>query len=81
LLNLRSNNFIGNIPHELCYLAKIQVLDPVIPTCFNNFSILSGKDAFADYGFSVDTEVGKKELIMESFDGKDPGEGWRLERT
>ncbi|GKC41662.1 receptor-like protein EIX2 [Tanacetum coccineum] len=73
LLNLRSNNIVGDIPQELCYIAKIQILDisdnklnGVIPTCFNNFSILSGKDTFSDYGFSVDTEVGKKELISRN---------------
>ncbi|XP_076909789.1 receptor-like protein EIX2 [Bidens hawaiensis] len=61
LLNLRSNNFHGNIPHELCYLTMIQILDLAdnnlsgnIPRCINNFSIFSGKenisiDEFAFY--------------------------------
>nr|XP_043633351.1 receptor-like protein EIX2 [Erigeron canadensis] len=53
LLNLKSNNFVGNIPHELCYATDIQILDLAqnhlsgnIPRCFNNFSVLSGKQFY-----------------------------------
>ncbi|KAJ9540630.1 hypothetical protein OSB04_027136 [Centaurea solstitialis] len=52
ILDLRSNNLDGNIPHELCYLTKIQIFDLAhnnlsgnIPSCFNNFSVLSGKES------------------------------------
>ncbi|XP_076909872.1 uncharacterized protein LOC143567305 [Bidens hawaiensis] len=48
ILNLRSNNFDGNIAQELCYLTAIQILDFAhnnltgnIPRCVNNFSVLS----------------------------------------
>ncbi|KAJ0909675.1 putative non-specific serine/threonine protein kinase [Helianthus annuus] len=51
ILNLRSNNFYGNTPNQLCYLSHVQVLDLAhnnlsgnIPRCFNNFSVLSGKE-------------------------------------
>ncbi|KAJ0794877.1 putative non-specific serine/threonine protein kinase [Helianthus annuus] len=59
ILNLRSNNFNGNIPQELCYLSHIQILDLSrnnlsgnIPRCFNNFSVLSGKETNSDAQFS-----------------------------
>ncbi|GJU04000.1 receptor-like protein EIX2 [Tanacetum coccineum] len=49
ILNLRSNNFVGDIPRELCYLTHIQILDLAhnnllgsIPRCISNFSVLSG---------------------------------------
>ncbi|KAJ0558771.1 putative leucine-rich repeat domain superfamily [Helianthus annuus] len=49
ILNLRSNNFYGITPDQLCYLSQVQVLDLAdnnlsgnIPRCFNNFSVLSG---------------------------------------
>ncbi|XP_076919275.1 receptor-like protein EIX1 [Bidens hawaiensis] len=48
ILNLRSNNFDGNIAQVLCYLTAIQILDFAhnnltgnIPRCVNNFSVLS----------------------------------------
>ncbi|PWA41911.1 hypothetical protein CTI12_AA538010 [Artemisia annua] len=51
ILNLRSNKFVGKIPRGVCYLTHIQILDLSnnklmgdIPKCFNNFSILSGKE-------------------------------------
>ncbi|KAM0066197.1 putative leucine-rich repeat-containing, plant-type, leucine-rich repeat domain superfamily [Helianthus debilis subsp. tardiflorus] len=59
ILNLRANNFDGNIPHELCYLIHIQILDLAhnnlfgnIPRCFNNFSVLSGKETNSKSRFS-----------------------------
>ncbi|KAM0066213.1 putative non-specific serine/threonine protein kinase [Helianthus debilis subsp. tardiflorus] len=59
ILNLRSNNFNGTIPQELCYLSHIQILDLSrnnlfgnIPRCFNNFSVLSGKETNSDAQFS-----------------------------
>ncbi|KAM0069156.1 putative non-specific serine/threonine protein kinase [Helianthus debilis subsp. tardiflorus] len=59
ILNLRSNNFYGNIPNQLCYLSHVQVLDLAhnnlsgnIPRCFNNFSVLSGKEANSEVQFS-----------------------------
>ncbi|KAL8247890.1 hypothetical protein R6Q59_009106 [Mikania micrantha] len=59
ILNLRSNQFNGNIPHELCYLSVIQILDLAhnnlsgnIPRCFNNFSVLSGKQETVTDGLS-----------------------------
>ncbi|GJV28661.1 leucine-rich repeat protein [Tanacetum coccineum] len=58
LLNLRSNKFAGKIPHEVCYLKHIQILDLSnnklmgdIPKCFNNFSVLSGKETISDDNF------------------------------
>ncbi|PWA38567.1 leucine-rich repeat protein [Artemisia annua] len=60
LLNLRSNKFSGKIPHEVCYLTYIQILDLSnnkltgdIPICFNNFSVLSGKETVSDDLFSI----------------------------
>ncbi|KAM0019449.1 putative non-specific serine/threonine protein kinase [Helianthus debilis subsp. tardiflorus] len=51
LINLRSNKLSGKFPNELCGLGSIQILDLAdnnltgnIPTCFNNFSIMSGKE-------------------------------------
>nr|XP_043639093.1 receptor-like protein EIX2 [Erigeron canadensis] len=59
LLNLRSNNFDGIIPHELCFLTNIQILDLAdnnlsgsIQKCFNNFSILTGKENIPNDQFS-----------------------------
>ncbi|KAJ0466071.1 putative leucine-rich repeat-containing, plant-type, leucine-rich repeat domain superfamily [Helianthus annuus] len=56
ILNLRSNNFHRNISHELCYLTRIQILDLArnnlsgnIPRCFNNYTILSGKETISPY--------------------------------
>ncbi|XP_076906982.1 receptor-like protein EIX2 [Bidens hawaiensis] len=54
ILNLRSNNFHRTITRELCYLTSIQILDLShnnlsgdIPRCFNNFTILSGKEVIS----------------------------------
>ncbi|KAJ0772084.1 putative leucine-rich repeat-containing, plant-type, leucine-rich repeat domain superfamily [Helianthus annuus] len=51
ILNLRSNKFNGNLTHALCFLTGIQILDLShnnlsghIPRCFNNFTLLSGKE-------------------------------------
>jgi len=48
VLSLKSNNFHGNIPFQLCHLAFIRVLDlslnnisGKIPKCFNNFSAMT----------------------------------------
>lgn len=47
ILILRSNNFYGIIPPQICYLTKIQILDfsvnwisGSIPTCLNNLTTL-----------------------------------------
>ncbi|PWA87854.1 hypothetical protein CTI12_AA126050 [Artemisia annua] len=60
LLNLRSNKFVGKIPHEVCYLTHILILDLSnnqlmgdIPKCFNNFSVLSGKETMSNDQFSI----------------------------
>ncbi|KAL4576006.1 hypothetical protein LXL04_012094 [Taraxacum kok-saghyz] len=52
LLSLRSNRLNGEFPNELCNLTSIQILDLAdnnlsgsIPTCFNNFTIMSGKES------------------------------------
>ncbi|KAI3720887.1 hypothetical protein L2E82_31885 [Cichorium intybus] len=52
LLSLRSNKLKGSFPNQLCSLTSIQILDLAgnnlsgsIPTCFNNFSIMSGKES------------------------------------
>ncbi|PWA81759.1 leucine-rich repeat protein [Artemisia annua] len=54
VLDLRSNKFVAKIPHEICYLTHIQILDLSnnklmgdIPKCFNNFSVLSGKETIS----------------------------------
>ncbi|XP_076893824.1 receptor-like protein EIX2 [Bidens hawaiensis] len=59
ILNLKYNKFDGNIPQELCYLSHTQILDLShnnlsgnIPRCFNNFSVLSGKETNSDVQFS-----------------------------
>ncbi|KAJ0909751.1 putative non-specific serine/threonine protein kinase [Helianthus annuus] len=59
ILNLRSNNFYGNTPNQLCYLSHVQMLDLShnnlsgnIPKCFNNFSVLSGKETNLEVRFS-----------------------------
>uniref|UniRef100_A0A2N9EUU9 Leucine-rich repeat-containing N-terminal plant-type domain-containing protein n=1 Tax=Fagus sylvatica TaxID=28930 RepID=A0A2N9EUU9_FAGSY len=48
VLNLRSNNFFGHIPKELCNLTSLQILDlsqnklfGSIPRCVNNFSAMA----------------------------------------
>ncbi|KAJ0909672.1 putative non-specific serine/threonine protein kinase [Helianthus annuus] len=62
ILNLRSNNFYGNTPNQLCYLSHVQVLDLAhnnlsgnIPRCFNNFSVLSGKETNLEVQFSYNS--------------------------
>ncbi|KAJ9540184.1 hypothetical protein OSB04_026690 [Centaurea solstitialis] len=52
LLNLRMNKLEGKFPFELCRLTSIQILDLAdnnltgnVPTCFSNFSIMSGKQS------------------------------------
>ncbi|XP_076912966.1 receptor-like protein EIX2 [Bidens hawaiensis] len=65
LLNLRGNNFDRIIPQELCYLMNVQILDLAhnklsgnIPRCFNNFSILSGKNTNSIFQFVFELEYG-----------------------
>ncbi|GKA08869.1 leucine-rich repeat protein [Tanacetum coccineum] len=60
LLNLRSNKFVGKIPNEVCYLTHIQILDLSdnklmgdIPKCFNNFTVLSGKETISGDHFII----------------------------
>nr|GEW81980.1 hypothetical protein [Tanacetum cinerariifolium] len=55
ILNLRFNNFDGNIPHELYNLTHTQILDLAhnnlsrnIPTCVNNFNVLSRIESISD---------------------------------
>ncbi|GJY36051.1 putative leucine-rich repeat domain, L domain-like protein [Tanacetum coccineum] len=55
----RSNSFDGNIPHQLCYLTTVQILDLAdnhlsgnIPRCFHNFTVLSGKENISIDQFS-----------------------------
>ncbi|GJU99146.1 leucine-rich repeat protein [Tanacetum coccineum] len=96
LVNLKSNNFDGNIPHEICYLTHIQILvladnnlSGNIPRCFNNFSVLSGKQIASNDTFiysigdvpDVISTNGPNgitiiEFIKKPADGKDPGEDW-----
>ncbi|KAL7613841.1 hypothetical protein Lser_V15G09155 [Lactuca serriola] len=52
LLSLRSNMLDGKFPNELCHLTSVQILDLAdnnlsgsIPTCFNDFTIMSGKES------------------------------------
>ncbi|XP_035831303.1 receptor-like protein EIX1 isoform X2 [Helianthus annuus] len=65
IVSLRHNNLEGNIPHELCYLSLTQILDLAhnnlsgnIPRCFNNFSIISGKETVPDLQFYFSTQQG-----------------------
>ena len=51
ILSLRSNNFLGHIPEELCALTSLQILDlscnklaGSIPRCVKNFSAMATKD-------------------------------------
>ncbi|GJT20961.1 leucine-rich repeat protein [Tanacetum coccineum] len=61
LVNLKSNNFDGNIPHEICHLTHIQILElsdnnlaGPIPRCFNNFTVLSGKETVVNVLYRTD---------------------------
>nr|XP_043618091.1 receptor-like protein EIX2 [Erigeron canadensis] len=52
LLSLRSNKLAGKFPNEVCRLTSILILDLAdnnlsgnIPTCFHNFSVMSGKES------------------------------------
>ena len=52
ILSLRGNKLHGRIPHEICNLNSIQILDFsinnqswIIPDCFDNFTILSIKNS------------------------------------
>ncbi|KAL0304030.1 UNVERIFIED_CONTAM: hypothetical protein Sradi_6271100 [Sesamum radiatum] len=56
VFNLRLNKFQGNIPPKLCHLTSLQTLDLAgnnlsgrIPRCFNNFSMMSGKQRPTDH--------------------------------
>nr|XP_043633353.1 receptor-like protein EIX1 [Erigeron canadensis] len=76
-LNLRYNNLGGNIPYELCYLTLVQILDVAhnnlsgnIPRCFNNFSVLSGKEYlsilnFAGFSISSEEVSASDSLVMK----------------
>ncbi|KAL0298301.1 UNVERIFIED_CONTAM: Receptor-like protein 13 [Sesamum radiatum] len=64
VFNLRLNEFQGNIPPKLCHLSSLQTLDLAgnnlsgrIPRCFNNFSVMAGKQRPTDhiYYSTVDT--------------------------
>jgi Leucine-rich repeat (LRR) protein len=51
ILIMKGNHFVGNIPIQICYLRKIQVLDlsrnylsEGIPKCLRNFTALSKKN-------------------------------------
>ncbi|KAL8240915.1 hypothetical protein R6Q59_014270 [Mikania micrantha] len=66
ILNLRSNHFHGNIPHQLCHLSHAHILDLAhnnlfgnIPRCFNNFSVLSGKEPNLEVQFSFSLYFGE----------------------
>ncbi|XP_011098387.1 LRR receptor-like serine/threonine-protein kinase FLS2 [Sesamum indicum] len=55
VFNLRLNEFQGNIPPKLCHLSSLQTLDMAgnnlsgrIPRCFNNFSMMAGKQRPTD---------------------------------
>nr|XP_043633343.1 receptor-like protein EIX2 [Erigeron canadensis] len=79
ILNLRSNNFVGRIPDELCNPTRIQILDLAdndlsgnIPRCFNNFSVLSGKNLpfgnkifYYSAGSPSKVVVGSDSLVMK----------------
>ncbi|GKA29500.1 leucine-rich repeat protein [Tanacetum coccineum] len=77
LVNLKSNNFDGNIPYEIFYLTHIQILvladnnlSGNIPRCFNNFSVLSGKEAASNDTFiysigDVPDVISSDSLVMK----------------
>ncbi|XP_076891335.1 receptor-like protein EIX2 [Bidens hawaiensis] len=51
VLSLRSNKLEGKIPDEICHLSSLQILDLAhndlsvnLPTCFTNFSVMSGNE-------------------------------------
>ncbi|XP_076957894.1 receptor-like protein EIX2 [Bidens hawaiensis] len=51
VLSLRSNKLEGKIPDEICHLRSLQILDLAhndlsgnLPTCFTNFSVISGRE-------------------------------------
>nr|XP_043616998.1 receptor-like protein EIX1 [Erigeron canadensis] len=51
LLSLSSNKLEGKIPNEICRLSSIQIMDLShndlsgdLPTCFTNFSVISGSE-------------------------------------
>lgn len=55
VFNLRYNEFSGEIPDEICFLDSLQALDLAsnslsgrIPICFDNFSVMSGKNPPSD---------------------------------
>ncbi|KAF3431799.1 hypothetical protein FNV43_RR26535 [Rhamnella rubrinervis] len=56
LLSLKSNDFYGSIPSNLCHLNSIQILDlslnnltGVIPSCINNFTSMARETDGADH--------------------------------
>ncbi|XP_057481193.1 receptor-like protein EIX2 [Actinidia eriantha] len=60
LLSLQSNNFSGDIPHELCRLSALQLLNLAqnniagnIPSCFYNFSGMTVVDYQNKFSFGV----------------------------
>ncbi|KAK8486413.1 hypothetical protein V6N13_090850 [Hibiscus sabdariffa] len=55
IVSLRSNNFQGDIPHELCALSSLTILDLAhnnlsgkIPECFKNFSAMVSRRNSSD---------------------------------
>ncbi|WOH15643.1 hypothetical protein DCAR_0935186 [Daucus carota subsp. sativus] len=74
-LILRSNNFYGNIPTELCHHTLIQVLDLSqnlftgnIPPCFNNFSAMITSDS-SEYLYYHAFSVGEVRRIVDDAKG------------
>ncbi|GJY72649.1 leucine-rich repeat protein [Tanacetum coccineum] len=73
LVNLKSNNFDGNIPHEICYLTHIQILvladnnlSGNIPRCFNKLCVLFGNKLASMISY----------LLSIGDVSSDPGEDW-----
>ncbi|KAL1555566.1 receptor-like protein EIX1 [Salvia divinorum] len=80
-LSLRGNKLHGSIPHEICNLASIQVLDfsinnlsSMIPDCFNNFTVITSKNATSIvpslFGMVFDTNNVNKHYGYSSYEWK-----------
>ena len=82
ILSLRSNNFHGHIPKELCALTSLQILDlshnklfGSIPRCVENFNAMAtnknSNDAIYSYSFSLSLdEFGQFESALLVIKGK-----------